>query len=123
MTQDLIDRIKAKANHSPAAKYLVDYTHLSGSHNYLWDELAAAAWLDPTLITKKENRYMDVDLNAGAGYGDTLTWSKQDKPKHNAHLVEVQIDLDTDKFYKMFVELMGAPPVTREGKNRLESIS
>lgn len=110
MTHDLIDKIKAKANHSLAAKYLVDYTRLSGSYNYLWDELAAAAWLDPTLITKKENRYMDVDLDAGAGYGDTLTWSKQDKPKRNAHLVEVQLDLDTDKFYKMFVELMGTPP-------------
>ncbi|MDP3559792.1 MAG: nucleoside hydrolase, partial [Legionellaceae bacterium] len=62
MTHALIDRVKENVAHSSVAKYVVDYAQLSSSYNYLWDELAAAAWLDPTLITKKENRYMDVDL-------------------------------------------------------------
>ena len=33
----------------------------------MWDELAAAAWIDPTLITKTANRYMSVDVDHGAG--------------------------------------------------------
>jgi purine nucleosidase len=69
MTNELIDRVKAKAGNSPAAQYVGKYERLRGSYNYLWDELAAAAWLDPSLITKKENRYLDVDLDRGAGYG------------------------------------------------------
>ena len=46
----------------------------------MWDELAAAAWIDPTLITKKETRYMSVNIDHGAGYGDTLTWTDKDNP-------------------------------------------
>ena len=41
----------------------------------MWDEIAAAAWIDPSIITKSETRYMSVDIDHGAGYGNTLTWS------------------------------------------------
>jgi len=78
MTNELIDKVKAGS--SPAAQYIGKYSHLRGSYNYLWDELAAVAWLEPAIITKQEIRYMDVDLDRGAGYGDTLTWFDQDKP-------------------------------------------
>ena len=51
---------------------------------------------------------MDVNLDRGAGYGDTLTWTDQDKPKRDVQSVEVQLDLNTEKFYKMFVDLLTA---------------
>jgi len=51
--------------------------------------------------------FLDVDLDRGAGYGNTLSWTEHDKPKF-AQPVEVQDDLDLDKFYKMFVELLSA---------------
>jgi inosine-uridine nucleoside N-ribohydrolase len=111
LTTDLIDRIKAAG--SPAALYIGKYARLRGNYNYLWDELAAAAWLDPTLITKKETLYMDVDLDRGAGYGNTLSWSANDKPKTNVQPVEVQDDLDLDRFYKMFVSLLSGPTPQR----------
>jgi inosine-uridine nucleoside N-ribohydrolase len=72
----------------------------------MWDELAAAAWIDPTLITKRETRYLGVDLDRGAGYGNTLTWTDKDKSKFSVQPVEIQLDLDTEKFYRMFVSLM-----------------
>ena len=106
MTNELIDKVRA--GNSPAAQYIGKYARLYGSYNYLWDELTSAAWLDPSLITKKENRYMDVNLDRGPGYGDTLTWTDRDKPKSDAQSVEVQFDLDTDRFYKLFVELLTA---------------
>lgn len=111
LTTDLINRIRGAI--SPAARYVGQYARLHGEYNYLWDELAAAAWLDPSLITKKETRYMDVDLDrGGAGYGNTLTWTEQDKPKLELQPVELQLDLETEKFYKMFVDLLSAatPP-------------
>jgi purine nucleosidase len=107
MSADLLSRIKA--GNSPAARYIGKYTQLRGEYNYLWDELTSAAWLDSRLITKKETRYMDVNLDRGAGYGDTLTWNDRDKPKGDVQPVEIQVDLDTEKFYKMFVELLTAP--------------
>ena len=106
MTTDLINRVKA--GNSPVAHYIGKYARLRGEYNYLWDELTSAAWLDPTLITKKESRYMDVNLDRGAGYGDTLTWNDRDKPKRDVQPVEIQVDLDTERFYKMFVDLLTA---------------
>ncbi|MGB7130614.1 MAG: nucleoside hydrolase, partial [Candidatus Sulfotelmatobacter sp.] len=76
---------------------------------YLWDELAAAAWLDPSIITKKEMLFIDVDLDRGAAYGDTLSWTEQNKPKFTGPLNEVQDDLNLDKFYTMFIDLLRAP--------------
>jgi purine nucleosidase len=114
MTPELISRIKA--GDSPAAHYVGTYARLHGEYNYLWDELAAAAWLDPSLITKKKTRFMDVDISRGTGYGDTLTWTDRDKPKLEVQPVEIQVDLDTEKFYKMLVDLLTAstprPPAT-----------
>jgi inosine-uridine nucleoside N-ribohydrolase len=107
LTADMIDRVKVVD--SPAARYIGKYARLRGNYNYLWDELAAAAWLDPSLITKKETLFMDVDLDRGAGYGNTLGWTAADKPKIEVQPVEVQDDLDLERFYKMFVDLLTAP--------------
>jgi inosine-uridine nucleoside N-ribohydrolase len=107
LTADLVNRIR-QAN-TPAAQYIGKYARLRGNYNYLWDELSAAAWLDPSIITKKEILFLDVDLDRGAGYGNTLSWTEHDKPKIEAQPVEVQDDLDLDKFYKMFVNLLAAP--------------
>jgi inosine-uridine nucleoside N-ribohydrolase len=107
LTQALIDQVKA--GRSPAAAYVGTYARLHGQYNYLWDELAALAWLDPTLITAKDTRYLDVDLNRGAGYGNTLSWGERDKPPNTGTAAEIQVDLDVPRFYKEFVELLTAP--------------
>jgi purine nucleosidase len=106
LTQSLIDRVKS--GNSSAAKYVGSYARLFGEYNYLWDELAALAWLDPSLITKKESRYMDIDLDRGANYGNTLTWNDKDKPKVEVRSVEIQVDLNLERFYGMFVDLLKA---------------
>jgi len=106
LTQELIDRVKE--GNSPAAGYVATYSRLHGKYNYLWDELAAAAWLDPSLITSKTTRYLDIDLNRGAGYGNTLSWSEDDKPKFAGQPAEIQVGLNTQKFYDEFVDLLKA---------------
>ena len=114
MTKELIQRIGAGA--TPSAKYIGKYGRLFGEYNYLWDELTAAAWLDASLITKKETRFMDVDLDRGAGYGNVLTWSEKDKPAVDVQSVEIQVDLDTEKLYRMMVDLLTAPTPAAGGK-------
>jgi inosine-uridine nucleoside N-ribohydrolase len=104
LTTELITQIKV--GDTPAARYIAKYARLHGQYNYLWDELAAAAWLNPSLISKKETRFMDVDLDRGGNYGNTLTWADQAKPTFELRPVEVQVDLNTKKFYEMFVDLL-----------------
>lgn len=105
LSQEMLDQI-AKSQ-APAAQYVARYSHPARS--YLWDELAAAAWIDPTLITAERQLYMDVNLDRGSGYGDTLTWSDRTKPALDLQLVHAQMDVDMPKFGKMFVELMTRP--------------
>lgn len=98
-----------RESNSAAAQYVVKFFMKDQGGFYMWDELAAAAWIDPTLITKKDARYMSVDVDHGAAYGNTLTWTDKDNPMLGARLVEIQKDLDLARFNKMFVNLMKAP--------------
>jgi len=103
-TQEMLDEIAKSPN--PAAQYIAKY---SQDRYYLWDELAACAWLDPSIITKERQVYMDIDLSHGPSYGDTLTWTAQLRPATDVQLVHAQLDLNLPKFTKMFVGLMSAP--------------
>jgi len=103
-TQEMLDAISKSPN--PAARYIASY---SQDRYYLWDELAACAWLDPSIITKTRDVYMDVNLSHGPSYGDTLTWTENLRPAIDVRLVHAQIDLDLARFTKMFVDLMSAP--------------
>ena len=109
-TPQMLDAISKSPN--PAAQYIAKY---SQDRYYLWDELAACAWLDPSLITKERLVYMDIDVSHGPSYGDTLTWAENIKPVTGVQLVHAQLDLDLPKFTKMFVELMSAPTPHRTG--------
>ncbi|MGP8253450.1 MAG: nucleoside hydrolase [Terracidiphilus sp.] len=100
-TQAMVDEISKSK--SPAARYIAAW---SQNRYYMWDELAACAWLDPSLITQEKQLYMDIDLSHGPSYGDTLTWTQKLKPATQVRLVHAQVDVDLPKFQKMFVALM-----------------
>jgi inosine-uridine nucleoside N-ribohydrolase len=101
-----------EASGTALAHYVASFAMFTPGADIMWDEIAAAAWIDPSLITKRETRYMDIDLDRGAGYGNTLTWTEKDKPKLAGQPVEIQMDLDLERFYKMFVNLMSAATPT-----------
>ena len=109
MENALIEQI-AKSR-TPAAQYVAKYAEA----NILWDELAATAWLDPSIITKWQKLYVDVEVDHGASYGDTHAWAPGQQPGMGESLVEVQQDLDKEKFYKEFVELMSRPTPSAHG--------
>ncbi len=110
LTPEMVKQIEASG--TPLSHYIARFYQQGLGADYMWDELAAVAWIDPTLITKSETRYMGVDVDHGAGYGNTLTWTDQDKPKGARQPAEIQTDLDAEKFYRMFVGLMSAPSGT-----------
>jgi purine nucleosidase len=94
---------------TPIAKYIERYDQFGDGNDFMWDELAAAAWLDSSVITKTETRYMTVDIDHGAEYGDTLIWDESDRPKVTVQPVEIQLDLDKGKFFDLFSSLMTKP--------------
>jgi len=106
-TREMVKQIEGGG--TPLARYIGKFYQSFPGADIMWDELAAAAWIDPTLITKKETRYMSVDLDHGAGYGNTLTWMEKDKPNIPLRPVEIQMDLNNEKFNQMFVNLMTVP--------------
>ncbi len=103
LTQAMIDQI-AKAG-TPSALYIGKWA----DEEILWDELAAAAWLEPSIITKEETVYMDIDISHTAGYGNTLVWVPGNQPGLGERLVHLQTDLNLEKFNKMVVDLLSSP--------------
>lgn len=105
-TPEMMHEIAASS--SPAAQYVAKWTR---EYHYLWDELAALAWLDPKIITREREMYVDVDLGHGPNYGDTLTWPEKFRPTGlDVQKVHVQEELDSARFDREFVELMKRSP-------------
>jgi purine nucleosidase len=95
----------AQAN-TPVTQYLDKYS-LPG---YMWDEIAGAALIDPSIITGQKQLYMDIDVDHGASYGKTIFWDSKAQTPPYLRLANVQFDIDAEKFYKIFVDLVTRPP-------------
>lgn len=101
-TQALID--KAAASGRPAARYLAK-TAQAGFP--LWDEVQAAAWLEPAIVRRGGRMAMDVDLMPGANYGALVTWPAGKGPGLGEQDVEVVYRVDKARVEAMFVDLLG----------------
>jgi purine nucleosidase len=100
------------------------------------DEMIAAQVIDPSVFTKSEQMYVDICTTPGPCYGDSMFWHKnwQDIPDAGGHpvaaadrrvfvdpsqfylgpppsagLVDVLLEVDHDRFKKLFVDLMTKP--------------
>ncbi|NKF24230.1 nucleoside hydrolase [Solimonas marina] len=83
----------------------------------LWDELAVAVWLDPTLIAQSASLYVDVDTQFGPGYGDTLSWSPGYEPDLGEQRETVVRDVDVKGVYALMVRLMNRPLAPADGSS------
>lgn len=109
MTRELIEAI-ADAG-TPLAEYLrASYLDLDRGYSYMWDELAAAAIIDPAIITETEELRLDVDYLPGPSYGKTVWTSPRIEPWFAGQTWTVQTDIDLERFEKLFVELMRRAP-------------
>ena len=114
MSKELIEQVRKSA--TPGAQYIAKYAEAG----YLWDELAAVAWLDPSIITKRRKLYVDVDTNHTAGYGNTLVWPEGSQPALGEVQAEIQDDLDKAKFYREYVDLLSRPTPEAKGATGLQ---
>ncbi|GAB5561807.1 MAG: nucleoside hydrolase [Synoicihabitans sp.] len=73
----------------------------------LWDEIAAAVWLDPTLVVKKESLFVDYSTAPGAGYGDTLSWRPHYEPGLGERLAEVILEIDRVALEALLIKSVG----------------
>jgi purine nucleosidase len=100
------------------------------------DEMIAAQVIDPSVFTKSEQMYVDICSAPGPRYGDSMFWPKnwqdlpdtgrypaipEDRrvfvdprqfylgPPPSAGLVNVLLEVDHDRFKKLFVDLMAKP--------------
>ncbi|MFZ0739750.1 MAG: nucleoside hydrolase [Candidatus Acidiferrales bacterium] len=100
------------------------------------DEMIAAQIIDPTVFTRSERMFVDICSTPGPRYGDSMFWRAnwQDNPDTgrypatpeervmavdppqfylgpppSAGLVNVLMDLDHDRFKRLFVDLMTKP--------------
>ncbi|HEX6905690.1 MAG TPA: nucleoside hydrolase, partial [Terriglobales bacterium] len=90
---------------TPVARYLAKYSVPS----FMWDELSAAALLDPSIITGEKQMYVDIDIDHGPSYGETLFWAPGSEVPPYERLATVQFDLNAQKFYDLYVKLMTQP--------------
>ena len=88
------------AARSRTAKYLAPY--LEGFP--LWDELATALWLDPGLATRRETLAVDVDVDHGAGYGNTLSWPVGHGPGLGEREVSVVFEVDVPRLNALVLD-------------------
>ena len=87
---------------TPLARYLDQFGH---RNRPMWDEVAAATWIDESLVTGFEELFLDIDLDRGATLGDTLSWKPGSEPGGGERRARVQRALDDACFYELFVQL------------------
>ena len=91
--------------HAPFAAYLGEF----GQSYPMWDELAVAVWLDPSLVTRAKTLLVDVDTSFTAGYGNTLSWAPGEGPALDERPVNVVFEVDVPRFERMALALLKAP--------------
>ncbi len=72
----------------------------------MWDELAVAVWLDPSIVTRSSQLLVDIDTSFTAGYGNTLSWSAGEGPGLGERMVQVVQDIDLARFEALAVDLL-----------------
>jgi purine nucleosidase len=63
----------------------------------------------PGIITGQKKLYMDIDIDHGASYGKTIFWDASAPVPPYERLANVQFDIDAEKFYKIYTDLMSRP--------------
>lgn len=72
----------------------------------LWDEIAAAVWLQPGLVRERADLYIDFDTQFGPGYGTTLSWSEHYQPGLGERRAEVILAIDPAGLYDLMEQLL-----------------
>jgi inosine-uridine nucleoside N-ribohydrolase len=106
------DSDQITAARTAISKYVIDYSRLDRSKDWpLWDELAAAILIDPT-IAKSDDTWLSINLDHGEDYGLVHVCNDQDVPASEKSKVRMVKSVDLKSFKARFVKCMSAVPAT-----------
>ena len=110
----MTDEVKAaiaKAD-TPLARYLTRFSR----PGLMWDEVSVAALIDASIIVEQKELFVNIDINHGASYGQTIFLEKETRTPAGEQAVRkmpswwklatVQFDLDVKKFLQLYINLM-----------------
>ncbi|HJS72999.1 MAG TPA: nucleoside hydrolase, partial [Vicinamibacteria bacterium] len=72
----------------------------------MYDQIAVLALLEPDTVRRSEEMFLDVEVDHGAFYGQTLYWDSERRPPPGVRKARVLLDLDTPRFMEAFLERM-----------------
>jgi purine nucleosidase len=102
--------VQAKATEgcdTPAAKYVAKY----GEIGYpMWDEVASAVFMEPSIVRHADKVAMDIDIGHGANYGATVSWAPANAPGLGEPLVTVVRAIDIPRLEQMFADEVRRAP-------------
>jgi len=105
--KELFERIAAvntptakmfKEKYGPVFKKDPNYTRL------VWDTIAAAVVIDPTLIVEEETRWVDVNSDYGLDYGRSLGYSKRGPA--GTQKARILFTIDEERFWNLMVDML-----------------
>lgn len=98
MTRDYLARIRQKK--TPMTDYIGTYYDPLP----MWDEMAAAIAVDPSLVTGAIDAYMDIDIAKGPHYGHAYVWPDATAPKEmGIRKVRIVQSIDSKRFLDNFL--------------------
>ena len=105
--KEVFDRITAIEN--PATTFFKERYGRSFEKNpkrtsLVWDTIAAAVVIDPTLITEQETRWVDVNVEYTADYGRSLSYKRQGPV--GTQKARILFSIDEKRFWDLMVDLM-----------------
>jgi inosine-uridine nucleoside N-ribohydrolase len=105
--KEIFDRIVA--NKSPLSEFFKDkYAPIFESKpdysRLVWDTIAAAVAIDPTLISEEEIRWVDVNADYSLDYGRSLSYKNQGPV--GTQRSRILFSIDEDRFWNLMVDLI-----------------
>jgi inosine-uridine nucleoside N-ribohydrolase len=79
-----------------------------GRRSNMYDQLTVASLIDPSLV-KTVDVYMDVIITHGPDYGLQLERQSNGRAGEQSVKVPIQVDVDNDRFIKMFIDRVKQP--------------
>ena len=82
--------------------------------SYVWDAITAAAFLEPEIVTRMEERFIDIDTNMGPNYGRSIGYHESrrrsfDQPENfpaGTQKVKIVFDIDREAFWDLYIDLL-----------------
>lgn len=85
-------------------KYGPEFNNNPGYTRLVWDTIASAVVIDPTIITEEETRWVDVNAEYTADYGRSLSYKKQGPV--GTQKARILFSIDEERFWDLMVDLL-----------------